>query len=69
MKKLVEKSKISKYYFLPFYSNLCKLACKGMSFKYVYKDCIFKTTIEDETQGLFEKKYFYLISKDSLRKP
>jgi hypothetical protein len=48
LKNFFEKDQVSKYYFLILYSNLCKLACKGMNHKCVLfsKDCISKTKFE-----------------------
>jgi hypothetical protein len=48
LKNFFEKDQVSKYYFPFFYSNLCKLACKGENHKCVLfsKDCILKTKFE-----------------------
>jgi hypothetical protein len=58
---------ISKYkiLFSILYSNLCKLACKGVNHKGVLfsKDCILKTKFERYFQTSFYKELF-TISKD-----
>jgi hypothetical protein len=70
LKNFFEKDQVPKYYFPLLYSNLCKLACKGVNLKCVLfsKDCILKTEFERWFQTLFYKALF-LISKDFIFKP
>jgi hypothetical protein len=71
LKNSFEKDQLSKYFFSNLYSNLCKLACKGVGPKGVLfsKDCISRNQVERYFQTLFFIKDYFPFSKDLSSNP